>query len=351
MQDYSFDISYVSRLPLIGDSPKVTIIGNPNIRKNESFKVHFIDFDRDEIVAIKECGLNETVIGERQWFTNWLIQIYDADNVLIHSEKIDLNGKIVFIKIDAYALGDNIAWMPYIEEFKKKNNCHVICSTFHNHLFEKVYPHILFAVPNTQINNLYAQYYIGANTILNLKYCPVISNNVPLQFVASKSLGLEDVEIIPQITSTDFVPNYGGKYVCISEHASSIEKEWKEPGGWQIIVDFLNAIGYKVVVISKEPTSLQNVIDKTGTENIFDRIQDIKYADFFIGVSSGLAWIAWALRTHVVMISDGTPGFHEFQSNITRIGGKTLDTIDYNTSTISSVKDVVSKLKELSSKI
>jgi autotransporter strand-loop-strand O-heptosyltransferase len=341
--DLKFDISFVSRLPLTGDSPKVTIIGDNSI--DEEFEVFFIDFDSKEIVTIKKCRINQTVFGERQWYTNWVIQIFNSHNDLLHSEIIDLKEKTVFIKIDAYALGDNIAWMPYIEEFRKKHNCHVICSTFHNYLFEKECPQILFAVPNTQINNVYAQYYIGATTELNKKYCPVISTNVPLQFVASKSLGLEDVEIVPKISSTDFVPNYGGEYVCISEHASSSTKEWKEIGGWQIVVDFLNSVGYKVIVISKEPTTLINIINKTGDATLSDRIQDLKYCKFFMGVSSGLAWVAWALGTRVVMISDCTPKFHEFQSNVVRIGGETLDTIDYNTQILSSVKDVISKIK------
>jgi autotransporter strand-loop-strand O-heptosyltransferase len=352
MQDYLFDISYVSRLPLLGDSPKVTVIGTPYLGRKDAFKVHFVDFDTKQTINIKECGLNETVIGERQWFTNWLIKIYDADNVLIHSEKIDLNGKTVFIKIDAYALGDNIAWMPYVEKFRTHHNCHVICSTFFNNLFEKEYPQILFAVPNTQINNIYAQYYIGANTEINQKYSPVVSTNIPLQFVASKSLGIEDVEIVPRISTGDLnlnyaEDNYGGKYVCISEHASFKTKEWKASGGWQAVVDFLNSSGYKVVVISKEPTELQNIINKTGNFSLSDRIEDLKYAEFFIGVSSGLSWISWAVGTYVVMISDVTPSFHEFQSNITRIGGETLDVIDYDTSTISSVKEVIEKIKKL----
>jgi autotransporter strand-loop-strand O-heptosyltransferase len=352
MRDYIFDINYISRFPLTGDSPKVTVIGTPYIRRKNEFKVHFIDFDTRETISIKECGLNETVAGGRQWFTNWLIQIYHSDGMLLHSEKMNLKGKYVFIKIDAYALGDNIAWMPYINEFRYRHDCHVICSTFFNGLFEKEYPQILFATPNTQINNIYAQYYIGANTEVNQMYSPVVSTNVPLQFVASRSLGLDDVEMKPRISTKDFdfnyaENNYGGKYVCISEHASFKTKEWRAVGGWQAVVDFLNSNGYKVVVISKEPTELQNVINKTGNLPLSDRIDDLRYAHFFIGVSSGLAWLSWAVYTHVVMISDVTPSFHEFQSNITRIGGETLNAIDYDAPTISSVKDVIEKIKKL----
>jgi hypothetical protein len=346
MQELKFDISFVSRLPLQGDSPKVTIIGDNSI--NEEFEVFFIDFDAEEIVTTKKCKINETVTGNRQWYTNWIIQIFDSKEELIYSESIDLKNKKIFIKIDAWALGDNIAWIPYVEEFRKKHECIVICSTFFNYLFEKEYPDILFAIPNTQISNIYAQYYIGANTELKPQYCPVISSNVPLQMVASNPLGFGHIEVVPKIYSTDFVPNYGGKYVCISEHASAATKEWKESWGWQTIVDFLISCDLQVVVISKEPTNLRGVINKTGDISLLDRIQDIKHASFFIGVSSGLAWVSWALNTHVVMISDGTPKFHEFQSNITRICANELKIIDYNAPNISSSKEVIEKLKSCS---
>ena len=53
------------------------------------------------------------------------------------------------------------------------------------------------------------------------------------------------------------------------------------------------------------------------------------------------------LFIRTLMISDVTPSFHEFQSNITRIGGETLNAIDYDAPTISSVKDVIEKIKKL----
>ena len=364
MKDLNVDISYVSTLPLQGDSPKVTI-------KLEEFagefKVYFIDLDKDELVTVKKCKANETITGERQWYTNWGIQIFNFKNEPIFFEKIDLKENRIFIKIDAYALGDNIAWMPYIEEFRKKHNCLVICSTFFNKLFEKVYPQILFAAPNTQILNVDAQYYIGATDELNLKYAPCISKNVPLQEVAAKSLGLEFKEIIPKIYQNTIPPlskkekesyhslnevwgdntRFGGKYVCISEFASSSNKQWKEVGGWQMVVDFLNVMDYKVVVISKEPTSLQNIIDKTGNIDLKERIEYLEFAHFFIGVSSGLSWLSWAVGTHVVMVSDVTPKFHEFQSNITRICANDLKTVDYNAPNVSSAKTVISEIKKI----
>jgi autotransporter strand-loop-strand O-heptosyltransferase len=45
----------------------------------------------------------------------------------------------------------------------------------------------------------------------------------------------------------------------------------------------------------------------------------IHHSEFFIGLSSGLSWLAWALEKHVVMISNFTEENHEFTSNTTRI--------------------------------
>jgi hypothetical protein len=39
----------------------------------------------------------------------------------------------------------------------------------------------------------------------------------------------------------------------------------------------------------------------------------IYYSKFFVGLSSGLSWLAWALKKDVVMISNFTQKDHEFE--------------------------------------
>jgi autotransporter strand-loop-strand O-heptosyltransferase len=39
----------------------------------------------------------------------------------------------------------------------------------------------------------------------------------------------------------------------------------------------------------------------------------IHHSEFFIGLSSGLSWLAWALNKKVVMISNFTDDNHEFE--------------------------------------
>lgn len=340
-------VSYVSRLPLLGNSPKVTLY----CEANKTYIVKFLD-SFGHIVCSSYCKNGETLLGERQWFTNWVICVFEEDGeTLLHTEKYNAEGKTVFIKMDARALGDTIAWIPFVEEFRLKHKCNIICSTFYNKILIDAYPNILFAEPNSQIGNIYAQYYIGASNDGSVKYSPVISDENPLQKTASEILGMPYKEIRPDLTSVikhEAKPNRAKKYVCISEFGSTDKKMWKEGlDGWQIIVDYLNDNGFDVLVISKEATELQNVINVTGNISLIDRMVDLYYCEFFIGISSGLAWLAWSLGKHVVMISDVTPSDHEFYTDCTRINANFLTKVDYNEEFYSTIPEVIKDLKYL----
>ena len=337
------EVSYVPHLPLQGHCPRVFVHGEPN----KKYVVKFYD-GSGEKVWTQETQNNTTIIGERQWYTNWRITL-ESGGKIIDEDIFNLKNKTVFIKIDGYALGDNLAWIPYVEEFRKKHNCQVICSSFFNQLFAPSYPHILFVKPNIDIDNIYAQYFIGAGKEgHNIKYSPTSTKEIPLQKTACDILGLKYQEVRPKVVKPNFGgPSIKGKYVTISEFASADFKMWN--GNWQTIVNHLKSLGYKVVVISKEPTSLTGIIDKTGDLRYIDRINDLTYAEFHIGVSSALSWLSWATGTHVFMISDFTPPSHEFQSGVTRLYDpkfKKSVVVNFKPKHQISTEKVISKINE-----
>jgi hypothetical protein len=341
----SFKVSYVTTLPKEGNAPRVTISGNVP----HKYFVKFYDRAKD-LISSGYCETNQTIIARaKQWFTQWVVIIEDETGKVVHIDYFNPMKKIVAVKMDAFALGDNIAWIPYIEEFRKLHECTVICSTFHNDLFIESYPNIIFVKPNTVIENIYAQYYIGASDDNNPYYAPVNSRNVPLQMVAVETLGLPRTEIRPDLTAKHKhkVVKLDKKYVTLSEFGSSENKSWKAENGWQQVVDFLVSKGYDVVVISKEPTQLKNVIDMSGSIGLEHRIVDIMNADFHLGISSGLSWLAWALGKHVVMISDISPKWHEFQTDITRFCANDLTSVNYEAEGQTKVEDVIEKLSQL----
>lgn len=338
-------VNYISRQPLYGDSPSVLITEN----EEKKYVVEFINNDTDEIINRKTFTSNEVVYGERQWYTNWLIKIYNENAELIFTDEFNLENQTVFIKNDSKALGDTLSWMPYIDEFRKKHKCNVICSTFFNNVIKNRYTDILFVQPNTYMDNMYAQYYIGASDENNIKYTPLKTGSHPLQKTACDILGLEYKEIRPdlEVIVKDSKRRIKDKYVCISEYGSDNKKMWKEGlDGWQTVVDFLNRHGFKVVVISKEKTQLKNVIDLTGNYSLYDRMVDLYHSEFFIGVSSGLSWLAWGVNTHVMLISDVTPINHEFTINTTRISSnENLEIVNYDIETYTDTNTVLGHIK------
>lgn len=347
----SFKVSYVTTLPKEGNAPRVTITGSDI----QTYRVTFHEITKCSNILISsgECQTNQTIIAKtKQWFTQWGITIYDKNNYPVFSDYFDVTDKVVFIKLDAFALGDTIAWIPYVEMFRQLNECKLICSTFHNHLLIDSFPDIMFVKPNTQIENIYAQFYIGASNGENPYYSPIKVNEHPLQDVASSILGLKPIELRPDLTSkykhlSSYWKERHIKYVTLSEFGSADNKHWKMKNGWQWVVDYLHAKGYTIVVISKEKTSLINCVDKSGDYSLDDRCVDIMHAEMHLGVSSGLSWLAWALNTHVVMISDVTPNWHEFKTGITRINANDLSHVNYLAEGQSTLEEVLKKLEEL----
>jgi autotransporter strand-loop-strand O-heptosyltransferase len=312
-----FKISYKTTSPLQEGAPIIYCYPELN---DSDYTAYLKDLTTGNIIIIPITPETKQISSKRQWFTKWEVIIKDTNDKIVFYDMFNPSNKVIFIKSDAKALGDNLAWMPYIEEFRVKNNCIVVCSTFFNELFINSYPNILFIEPNIQIQNVYAQYYIGTHNIMNYCYQTSLYLNNPLQKIACDILGLEWKEIKPNIgVPLNIIKK---KQVTLSEYASLKVKEWNIPGGWQAIVDLFVKYGYEVIVISKEFSYLKNITNKSGDRPLQERIYDIANSEYHIGLSSGLSWLAWAANTHTFLISDFTPPYHEFQSNSTRIYNK-----------------------------
>jgi autotransporter strand-loop-strand O-heptosyltransferase len=104
------------------------------------------------------------------------------------------------------------------------------------------------------------------------------------------------------------------KIVIAPESLKKIAK-WDYFGskGWQIVIDNLVSNGYEVYNISYENTlNLKNVRQFNGFNDINIALSHILSSRLFIGLSSGLSWLAWAYDVPVVMISNFTKTWNEF---------------------------------------
>jgi len=279
------------------------------------FKVEVYD-EKENLVYNTELSSGMYSKLSRKYYTKWKTKLLVNDVTFEHEFNLK-NGR-VFIVFESSSLGDTLAWMPYCEEFRKKHNCHVVVSSFMNSMFEDQYPEIEFVGRGVVVPNINALYRFG--WFYDKDKEPQEPNTIPLQKAATNILGLDFTEIRPKLSFTPGTRPIEEKYVTIGMSTTSGCKEWSHPNGWQTLINYLNDIGYKVAVIQKESFSgIENVLDWTGDKPLQERMRQIYHSEFYIGLGSGLSWLAWAVNKHVVMISNFSEDGHEFTDNTTRI--------------------------------
>jgi autotransporter strand-loop-strand O-heptosyltransferase len=270
------------------------------------FDVKFYD-ENNKLYHQDSIRANHWVKLSRQYYTKWRTEIWENGH-LIYNNTLNLEDKRVYISLESASLGDTIAWIPYCLEFKNKEKCNVIVSTFKNFLFKDAYPELEFVEPGAVVANIYAQYRIG--WFYNNDREPALPNTIPLQQTATNILGLDYQEIKPRIAFTPGNNSYS-KFVTIATNSTAGCKFWLREE-WQKVINFLVDKGYTVLNVSKERNEFDNCLQLEDTSMQYT-MDVIHHSEFFIGLSSGLSWLAWALNKKVVMISNFTDDNHEFE--------------------------------------
>jgi autotransporter strand-loop-strand O-heptosyltransferase len=282
---------------------------------HSNFRVQFSD-KAGNILYEEIIKCNSWIKLDRQYYTDWNIKVWENDQ-LVHNEDFSLKGKRVMIGFESSSLGDTLAWLPYCDEFQKKHDCKLIVSTFKNFLFKDQYPNIEFVEPSTVVPNLFAKYDLGWFYDKNRE--PVLPSTIPLQQTATNILGLEYSEIKPKL---NFVRKgrlgYEKLYVCIAPDSTSGCKEWTLEN-WQKVVDYLVSENYEVYNISLNSRyTLKNTYVPKDL-SLESTMQFIHHSEFYIGLSSGLSWLNWALNKKVIMIANFSKKDHEFSTDCIRL--------------------------------
>jgi autotransporter strand-loop-strand O-heptosyltransferase len=266
-----------------------------------------------------------------KYFIDYNIMVFDKlTDELLWDYHIDFSNKNIFVNFESSALGDTIAWMNSIDDFIEKHECNLILSTFHNNLFEQEYPHIKFVDPGQAVHGIFAQFSIGwfykEDSSINTNYHPRDFRTIPLHQTTSDILGVDFIQKRPKIKIPELPKPIEGDYVVISPYSTTQAKFWNNPDGWEELVDFFVKIGWKVIVISKEENGFMGnyfpngVINKTGDFPLESRINDIRWSRMFIGLGSGLTWLAWATGVPQTIISGfSQPWTEPTGDNILRI--------------------------------
>jgi autotransporter strand-loop-strand O-heptosyltransferase len=271
-------------------------------------------FDRDTAVTMHDVQTsNNIVTSTKKYYINFRLEVYQDDK-LVFEHNLDLKGKKVLLKYFG-ALGDNLAWFPYAKLFQERHNCKVYCAMPLEHaaLFTKTYPDLQFIGPDERPDGLYASYNIGIGYPYDDRTIqPVDYRIVGLQKFAAYLLGLPPIEVRPKIVPTKPERLIKEPYVCIASQSTAQAKYWNNPIGWLQTIAYLKDKGYRVLCIDKYICVAPGISSNTipyGAENftgdipLTERVNLLYYADFFIGLSSGLSWLAWATGRPVILIS------------------------------------------------
>jgi autotransporter strand-loop-strand O-heptosyltransferase len=240
----------------------------------------------------------------------------------------ETNNKIL-IKIQSESLGDTIGALAVIESFRIQTGKKVeVISKIGEEMFGMSYPEIRFHSHATEpvFNAKDGTYSIGDSKYDDFKRIFYIFDK-PLIKGYADQLDVKSWDR-PLIDSyADDERPIKNKYVCFSMHSTAQSKFWNYPDGWDKLSRMLRKEGITPVCIDR--------FDSFGTEghwnpippscvkkqgmNLEEMTHYLHHAEFFIGISSGLSWVAHAMGKKVVMISGVTSEDNEFEEDTVRI--------------------------------
>ena len=234
-------------------------------------------------------------------------------------------GKII-IHLKSQSIGDTIASVPYISRFQETNSADEVYASINDYLiqyFTLKYPNIIFLGRDYNIGparTIYLEYSIGSS----------LSQSLSIQQVYATQLGFTDaIYIRPEILFPEIPRRIKAKYITIGVHSTAQLKYWNHPSGkrvqhlsmnWNILCGMIRKAGYTPVVVEKDklfgkPPYFNGLPSKANIkvgQNLTESMNLVYHSEFYIGLSSGMSWVAHAMGKPVAMISNFTEDWNEF---------------------------------------
>jgi len=287
------------------------------------WRVRITDLDTGNVLFETEIKGGK-VASTKRYYVRFRVQVWQqGDSVFLH--RYSAKDREVLIRFPVGTLGDTVGWFSYAAKFKERHGCRLTCSMAEKliPLFRDAYPDITFVTDEqTEPERYYASYSMGLFfNDKNFNYQPSDFRHVGLHRTAAYILGVDPADAPPRIAIPDDTRPIPEPYVVIATQSTTQAKYWNNPNGWHDIVAFLKEAGYRVICIDQRRVYGAGLVwnhiphgaeDETGDRPLGERARWTKHAEFFVGLSSGLAWLAWATGTPVVMISGFSHPTNEF---------------------------------------
>lgn len=287
------------------------------------WRVMLRDLDTGNVLFRTDLA-SGAVNSTKRYYVRFRIEVTQDDQpVLTHD--YDATGRDVLILLPVGTLGDTVGWLPYAVKFQRRHNCRLTIGLAERliPLFRDAYPEITFIAHEAiKAESYYATYYVGLFfDDEGGMWQPSDFRLVGLHRTAGYILGVDPTEEPPLLSPLEEGRPLAEPYVVIASQSTTQCKTWNNPYGWHEVIAFLKEHGYRVVCIDQKPVHGTGIVwnhiphgveDQTGDRPLLERARWMKHAAFFVGLSSGLSWLAWAAGTPVVMISGFTHPTNEF---------------------------------------
>ena len=277
--------------------------------------------DADSGKVFLEQDVSEKVlISVETYYVRWLVDVA-KDGVYVFSHTLDVAGQKVYFVYFHKAIGDALALFPYIRAFQRERNAEVsyyVMDSFQE-LFHRFYPDI--PLRSQAEEDTYATYVLAAG-VKEQGYAPLDGRTIPMWQMGQFLLGLHTPVTFRDVSKWP-LPKRAIKepYVCVGIQATTVLKGWLYPNGWNEVVAYLRSLGYRVLCIDKDrelhemdcvSKIPEGAEDFTGERPLEERADLLFHAAFFIGLGSGLSWLANAVGCPVVLISGFSRCWAEF---------------------------------------
>lgn len=301
-------------------------------RADGKWRVRLRDLDTGNILFQSE-NQGAFVNSSKRFFVRFALDVWELDKdgasreVLTH--EYDATERDILIQLPVGTLGDTIGWFPYAARFAEQHGCRltVAMSALIIPLLKGAYPAIRFVtheelVAQKLADTFYATYSVGLFfDDRDHLWQPTDFRMVGLHRTAGYILGVDLAEAPPKLALEDDSRPIAEPYAVIAVQSSSGCKYWNNPDGWRAVVAHLRARGLRVICIDQKPVHGHGLMwthiphgaeDMTGDRPLAERARWLRHASVFVGLSSGLSWLAWAAGAPVVLISGFTHPTNEF---------------------------------------
>jgi autotransporter strand-loop-strand O-heptosyltransferase len=289
------------------------------------WRVRLTDIDTGNILFQTEIKVGR-INSAKRYFIRFRLEVWQqGERVLVHD--YSAKDRDILVQFPVGTLGDPMGWFPYAVKFQERHGCKLTCALGDKliPLFRDSYPEITFVThEDVKPECYYATYSMGLffDDKDNV-FQPCDFRHVGLHRTAGYILGVDPAEAPPRLFFADDSRPIPEPYVCIAVQSTTQCKYWNNPHGWREIVAFLKQAGYRVICIDQKPVHGGGLVwnhipngveDETGDKPLAERARWLRHADLFVGLSSGLSWLAWAAGVPVVLISGFTHPTNEFET-------------------------------------